>query len=229
MFIVRCSTFNSIVSCLFEFILMPESSLQGCYMMLICWNWYNLIICHFCCILCVHPMSMISTCILYYIMPSLQGYHTCIFVTLVLSASSLLSRVLAVTVLLGWICYFVMLCKPAATSHSMHNLEMFTKDVLLYMSCSIHTCPWVHLYPALACCDLALKLLNNVAVSLLTLSSDFPCALLVIHAPYELSLAMYSFIDMYSYCWSHCRAMYCSVVSGTSSRTCLLIVVPAMF
>ena len=48
-----------------------------------------------------------------------------------MGASSLLSRVLVVTVLLGRICYFVMLCKPAATSHSMHNLEMFTKDVLI--------------------------------------------------------------------------------------------------
>ena len=51
--------------------------------------------------------------------------------SLVLSASSLLSSVLVVVVLLGCICYFVMLYKPAATSHSMHNLEMFTQDVLL--------------------------------------------------------------------------------------------------
>ena len=121
-----------------------------------------------------------------------------------------------------------MLLKPAATSHSMHNLEMFTKDVLLYMSCSIHPCHWLHLYPAVACCNLALKLLNNVAVSLLTLSSVLPCALLVIHAPYELALAMLSFINMSSYCWLPCHAMYCSVVSGTSSPTCLLIVVSVM-
>ena len=145
MFAIRCSIFYSIVSCSFEFILMPETSLQDCYMMLICWNCYNLVICHFCCIWCVHPMSMSSTCVLYYIMPSLQGCHPCIFVSCVVSASSLLSRVLAVSVLLGWICYFVMLCKPAATSHSMHNLEMLTKHVLFYMSCSIHSCPWLHL------------------------------------------------------------------------------------
>ena len=64
-----------------------------------------------------------------------------------------------------------MLCKPAATSHSMHNLEMFIKDDLLYMSFSIHSCPWLHLLPSVDCCNLAPKLLNNVAVSLLTLSS----------------------------------------------------------
>ena len=145
MCVVRCSTFQSIVPCFFEFILMPKSSLQVCYMMLICWNCYNLMICHFCCIWCVRLMSLSSTCVLWYIMPSSQWCHPCIFVSLVVSASSLLSGVLAVAVLLDWFCYIMMLCKPAATSHSMHNLEMFTKYVLSYMSCSIHPCPWLHL------------------------------------------------------------------------------------
>ena len=145
MFIMRCSSFHSIAPCSFELIFMPESSLQECYMMLICWNCYNLMICYFCCILCVHPMSMSSTCVLNYVMPYLQACHPCIFVSLVLSASSMWSMVLAVTILLGWIYYIMVLCKPAATSHSMHNLEMFTKDVLLYMLCSIHTCPWLQL------------------------------------------------------------------------------------
>ena len=79
-------------------------------------------------------MRLMSTCVLNFVMPSLQGCYTCIFVSCVVSASSLLSRVLVVAVLLEGICYFVMLCKPAATSHSMHNLEMLTKDDLLYMS-----------------------------------------------------------------------------------------------
>ena len=64
-----------------------------------------------------------------------------------------------------------MLCKPAATSHSMHNLEMFTKGVLFYMSCSIHPWPWLHLWLAVDCFFLAPKLLYNVVVNLLTLSS----------------------------------------------------------
>ena len=145
MFVVRCSTFYSIVLCLFETILMPESLLQECYMMLINWNCYNLMICHFCWILCLHPMNLSPTCVLNYIMPSLQWCHPCIFLGLVVSASSLLSRVFAVAVLLVWICYNMMLCKPAATSHSMHNMEMFTNDVLLFMSCSIDSCPWLHL------------------------------------------------------------------------------------
>ena len=147
---------------------------------------------------------------------------------LVVSVSSLLSSVLAVAVLLGWICYFVMLYKHVATNHSMHNLEIFTKVVLLHMSCSIHPCPWLHLLPDVACCYHAPNLLNNVDVSLLTLSSVLRCVFLVIHAPYELALAILSFTNMYSYCWLPCHAMYCSVVSGSSSPTCLLIVVPAM-
>ena len=57
----------------------------------------------------------------------------------------LVKRVLAVAVLLDRFCYILLLCKPAATSQSMHNLEMFTKDDLLNMSCSIHPCPWVYL------------------------------------------------------------------------------------
>ena len=121
-----------------------------------------------------------------------------------------------------------MLWKPAATSHSMHNLEMFTKDVLLYMSCYIHSCPWLYFWPAVTCCYLAPNLLNNVDVCLLTLSSMLPWLLLVIHAPYELVLAILSFINMSFYCWLPCHAMYCSVVSGSSSPTCLLIV-PAMY
>ena len=75
-------------------------------------------------------------------------------------------------------------CKPAVSMSSLHNLERFTKDVLLYMLFSIHPCPWLHLWPAVAYCNLAPKLLYNVAVSLLTLSSvvamivaSVPCTL----------------------------------------------------
>ena len=110
-----------------------------------CLQLWSSLACHFRCIWCVHPMSMSSTCVLKYIMLSLQRCLPCIFVSLVVSASSLWSRVLVVTVLLGWIGYLVMLCKSSTTSHSMHNMEMFTKDVLLYMVCFIHTCPWLHL------------------------------------------------------------------------------------
>ena len=57
----------------------------------------------------------------------------------------------------------MMLCKPAATSHSMHNLEMFTKDELLYMYFSINSWPWLQLWSSLACHFRALLLLQNVS------------------------------------------------------------------
>ena len=39
-------------------------------------------------------------------------------------------------------CYILLLCKHVATNHSMHNLEMCSKHVLIYVSSSIHPCPW---------------------------------------------------------------------------------------
>ena len=110
----------------------------------------------------------------FYAMSSWWWYAYLVLQWLVVSESSLLSSVHDVAVLLGWICYFAMLYKHVATNHSMHNIEMFTKDDLLYISCSSHPCPGLHLWPAVACSYLAPKLLDNVAVSLLTLSSLVP-------------------------------------------------------
>ena len=64
---------------------------------------------------------------------------------------------------------------------------------------------------------------------LFTCYSILPRLLYLIHTCYVLALAMLSFINMYSYCWFPCHAMYCSMVRGSSSPTCLLIVVPAMY
>ena len=51
----------------------------------------------------------------------------------------------------------------------------------------------------------------------------------MIHVSYVLVLAVLSFINMYYYCWLPFHAIYFSAVSGSSSPTCLLIVVPAMY
>ena len=92
---------------------MPEMLLEECMLMLICWNCYNLLIYHFCHDWCVHPMSMSSTWMLIYAMPSFQGCMPCIFVSCVLSVSSLLSRVVDVAVFLAdsviFCCYVNML------------------------------------------------------------------------------------------------------------------------
>ena len=96
-------------------------------------------------------------------MSSCWCYAYIVMQWLVVSESSLLSSVHDVAVLLGWICYFVMLYKHVATNHYMHNLEMFYKHVLIYMSCSIHSCPWLQLWSSLACHFRALLLLQNVS------------------------------------------------------------------
>ena len=48
-------------------------------------------ICHFCHVCCVPPMSMSSTCVLLYVMPSLQGCMPCIFVINVVTSTSMQS------------------------------------------------------------------------------------------------------------------------------------------
>ena len=161
----------------------------------------NELICHFCYDWCVHPMRLMSTCVLNYAMSSVQRCLPCIFVINVVTSTSMQTRLRVNAVFSPCSAVILMPCKHVATNHSMHNLEMFCKYVLIYMPSSNHTCPWLHLWPAIAYCNLALKLLNNVAVSLLTLCSVLPCVLLVIHAPHDLALAILSFTNMPSYCW----------------------------
>ena len=73
-------------------ILMPESSLQECFMMLICWICYNMLFCHFCHDWSVHPMRLMSTCVLIYAMPSFQRCYPCIFVINVVTSTSMQTR-----------------------------------------------------------------------------------------------------------------------------------------
>ena len=126
---MRCSTFHSIAPCSFESILMPESSLEECMLMLICWNCYNLLIYHFCHDWCVHPMGLMSSSVLIYAMPSFQGCHPCIFVICVLSASSLLIGVLVVVVFLTasviFCCYVNMLLQVISCIIWRCSINMF--------------------------------------------------------------------------------------------------------
>ena len=134
-------------------------------MMLSAGIYHNLLICHFHCILCVHPMSLISTCFMRSIIPFLQRCNSCNFCIYVVTRTSMQSSLHDVADFCDshfcqvCSCNIVMPCKPAAIMSSMHNLEMFTKDVLLYMLFSIHPCPCFHLWHAVPCCYLALRLL----------------------------------------------------------------------
>ena len=91
LFIRMSSSFCSIAPCLFESILMPKWLMQECYKMLGADSYQIMSICHFCYIYCVLHMSMSSTCVLGYVMPSLQGCMPCIFVINVVTSTSMQS------------------------------------------------------------------------------------------------------------------------------------------
>ena len=133
---MMCSSFCSIVPCLFEFVLAPKSLLQECYMMLTAVCFQNLMICLFHCILCVHPMSLMSICVLNYIMPSLLGCLPCIFVIYVVTSTSMQTRLRDVSVFrdfgfsLSVTAVILLPCIHVATERSMLILVMFSKHVL---------------------------------------------------------------------------------------------------
>ena len=91
MFIIMCSSFCSIVTCLFESILIPKSLMQEFYKLLHADSYQSMRICHFCYICCVLHMGMSSTCVLNYAMPSLQGCLWCIFVINAVTSTSMQS------------------------------------------------------------------------------------------------------------------------------------------
>ena len=92
MFIMRWYSFCYIVPFLFEFILMPFSLMQECYMMFTAVTYQNLVICYFCCNWCVHLMGMSSTGVLMYAMPYLQRCMPCLFVIYVVTSTSMQTR-----------------------------------------------------------------------------------------------------------------------------------------
>ena len=130
MFNTRCSLFCSIVPCSFEFILMPKSLVQECYMMFTAVIYQNLMFCYFCCIWYVHLMGMSSTGVLIYAMPSLQRCMPCIFVIYVVTNTSMQTRLHDVADFSPCSAVILMPCKDDATERSMHILRYFNKDVL---------------------------------------------------------------------------------------------------
>ncbi len=82
-------------------------------------------------------MSMSSTCVLKYAMPSFQWCSPCIFVISVVTSTSMQIRLRNVSdfrdlvISLKTLSAVILLpCKLDATERSMHILEMFSKDVL---------------------------------------------------------------------------------------------------
>ena len=81
-------------------------------------------------------MSMSSTCVLKYAMPSFQWCSPCIFVISVVTSTSMQTRLRNVSdfrdlvILLSVTAVILLVCIHVAIERSMHILEMFSKDVL---------------------------------------------------------------------------------------------------
>ena len=142
---------------------MPEMLLEEGYVMLVLDSYQNMHFCHFCHDWCVHPMRLMSTCVLIYAMPSLQWCMPCIFVINVVISTSMQSRLRDVADFSPCSAVILMPCKHDATERSMHILRYFSKGVLNIWLCSIHPCLWLKLWSSLACHFRALLLLQNVS------------------------------------------------------------------
>ena len=152
---------------------MPESSLQECFIMFSAVCYQNELICHFCHEWCVHPMRLMSTCVLIYVMSSLQWCHQCIFVINVVTSTSMQTRHHDVTDFSPCSAVILMPCKLVATERSMHILRYFRKGVLNMRLLSIHSWPCWQLWSSLACHFRALLLLQNVSSQIVYMLFNF--------------------------------------------------------
>ena len=111
----------------------------------------------------MHPMRLMSSCVLIYDMSSLQWCMPCIFVINVVTSTSMQTRLLAVADFSLCSAVIFMPCKLVATERSVHILRYFSKGVLNIWLLSMHSCPCLHLWSSLACHFRALLLLQNVS------------------------------------------------------------------
>ena len=132
-----------------------------------------MLICHFCHDWCVHPMRLMSTCVLIYAMPSLQRCLPCIFVINVVTSTSMQTRLRDVADFSPCSAVILMPCKHVATERSMHILRYFSKDVLNMWLFFIHSYPWLQLWSSLACHFRALLLLQNVSWQIVYMLFNF--------------------------------------------------------
>ena len=75
-------------------------------------------------------MRLMSSCVLDYVMSSLQRCLPCIFVINVVTSTSMQTRHRDVTDFSPCSAVILMPCKHVATERSMHILRYFSKDVL---------------------------------------------------------------------------------------------------
>ena len=163
MFVSESTSFHLIASFSFEFILMPEMLLEEGFILLVSDSYQNELFCHFCHDWCVHPMRLMSTCVLIYAMSSLHRCLPRIFVINVVTSTSMQTRLRDVADFSPCSAVILMPCKHDATERSMHILRYFGKDVLDIWLSSIHSCPCLQLRSSLACHFRAPLLLQNVS------------------------------------------------------------------
>ena len=148
MFIRRCFSFCFIVPWSFEFILVPKSLMQECYMLFTAVTYQNLMFCHFFCIWCVHLMSMSSTCVLIYAMPSLQRCMPCIFFDLCVATwihsnkitadkDSKFTKSLKSETLRSLVCMLVLVTTEITKIHGIHPW----KDGMAYFKTHVELMP----------------------------------------------------------------------------------------
>ena len=129
-------------------------------------------------------MSLISTCVLNYAIPSLQGCMPCIFLINVVTRTSMQTRLRDIADFSPCYAVILMPCKLDATERSMHILRYFSKGVLNMWFLYIHSCPCWQLWSSLACHFRTLLLLKNVSWQIVYMLFNFakvvvvdPCTL----------------------------------------------------
>ena len=107
-------------------------------------------------------MRLMSTCVLNYVMSSLQRCLPCIFVINMVTSTSMQTRHHDVADFSFCSAVILMSCKLNATERFMHILRYFIKGVLNMWLLSIHSCPLLQLWSSLERLFRALLLLQNV-------------------------------------------------------------------
>ena len=118
-------------------------------------------------------MRLTSTCVLNYVMSSLQRCLPCIFVINVVTSTSMQTRHRDVADFGPCSAVILMPCKLDATERFMHILRYFSKGVLNMWLLYIHSCPWLKLWSSLACHFHALLLLQNVSWQIVYMLFNF--------------------------------------------------------
>src|SRR3954467_6279954 len=124
-------------------------------MMLTVVCYQNMLTCYFYIYLCDFLLSMKSTCVMGYVMPSLLWCNPFFMICHVLIVSSLQSSLRDVAdfrdlEFRSLSAIIFMPCILVATVRSMPLLRMISKSILLIWLCSIHPCLCLHLWSTFA-------------------------------------------------------------------------------